>query len=83
MKVDLDILLVANRLVEERGSDAARLSRARLVEFIAANNQRAAAFWRDVCTETERILSEARAGSKPVAKTAKGWHRSSDTRTPA
>ncbi|WP_192499442.1 hypothetical protein [Skermanella pratensis] len=59
MKTDLDILLVATRLVEELGDDAARLAKVKLVELIAANNLRAAAFWRDVLR-----LCEEQAGIK-------------------
>jgi hypothetical protein len=48
MKNDLDIVMVATRLVEELGDDAVRLAKVKLVELIAANNLRAAAFWREV-----------------------------------
>ncbi|HYI69365.1 MAG TPA: hypothetical protein VEX87_06460 [Skermanella sp.] len=48
MKTDLDIVMVATRLVEELGDDAVRLAKVKLVELIAANNLRAAAFWREV-----------------------------------
>jgi hypothetical protein len=60
MKTDLDILLVATRLVEELGDDAARLAKVKLVELIAANNLRAAAFWREVmrvCEQQSGIAS--------------------------
>jgi len=61
MKNDLDIIMVASRLVEELGDDAVRLSKVKLVELIAANNLRAAAFWRDVM----RLCEENLAGTKP------------------
>ena len=61
MKTDLDILLVATRLVEELGDDAVRLAKVKLVELIAANNLRAAAFWRDVLR-----VCEEQAGIKPA-----------------
>ena len=61
MKTDLDILLVATRLVEELGDDSVRLAKVKLVELIAANNLRAAAFWRDVLR-----LCEEHVGIKPA-----------------
>ena len=57
MKNDLDIIMVASRLVEELGEDAVRLSKVKLVELIAANNLRAAAFWRDVMRLCEERLA--------------------------
>ncbi|MGQ9365141.1 hypothetical protein [Azospirillum sp. ST 5-10] len=58
MKIDHDVLLLATRLVEEMGEVATRISRVRLVELTAANNLRAAAFWRDVLHTSERLLAE-------------------------
>ena len=58
MKIDHDVLLFATRLVEELGDSAIRISRVRLVELTAANNIRAAAFWRDVLRTSERLLAE-------------------------
>lgn len=58
MKIDHDVLLFATRLVEELGESAIRISRVRLVELTAANNLRAAAFWRDVLRTSERLLAE-------------------------
>lgn len=58
MKIDHDVLLFATRLVEELGDSAIRISRVRLVELTAANNIRAAAFWRDVLSASERLLAE-------------------------
>ncbi|WP_247895356.1 hypothetical protein [Azospirillum brasilense] len=58
MKIDHDVLLFATRLVEELGESAIRISRVRLVELTAANNLRAAAFWRDVMHTSERLLAE-------------------------
>lgn len=58
MKTDHDVLLLATRLVEELGETAVRISRVRLVELTAANNLRAAAFWRDVMRASERLLAE-------------------------
>ncbi|WP_247889978.1 hypothetical protein [Azospirillum brasilense] len=58
MKIDHDVLLFATRLVEELGESAIRISRVRLVELTAANNLRAAAFWRDVMNTSERLLAE-------------------------
>jgi len=60
MKNDLDIIMVASRLVEELGDDAVRLSKVKLVELIAANNLRAAAFWRDVMRLCEEHLAETK-----------------------
>jgi len=59
MKTDLDILAFATQLVAEWGEDAPRLSKVRLVELIAANNLRAAAFWRDVMRTSEELLEKA------------------------
>ena len=58
MKIDHDVLLFATRLVEELGESAVRISRVRLVELTAANNLRAAAFWRDVLRTSEQLLAE-------------------------
>ena len=60
MKPQQDTLLVASRLVDELGADAIRVSRVKLVEVLAANNQRAAAFWREVLDVAEMLLSDAR-----------------------
>ena len=71
MKTDLDIVMVATRLVEELGDDAVRLAKVKLVELIAANNLRAAAFWREVmrlCEEHTGAGAAAPAGmAKPQA----------------
>jgi len=65
MKIDHDVLLFATRLVEELGESAVRISRVRLVELTAANNLRAAAFWRDVMRTSERLLAERSPASAP------------------
>lgn len=57
MKTDHDVLLLATRLVDELGETALRISRVRLVELTAANNLRAAAFWRDVLHTSEELLA--------------------------
>lgn len=57
MKTDHDVLLLATRLVDELGESAVRISRVRLVELTAANNLRAAAFWRDVLHTSEELLA--------------------------
>ena len=62
MKTDLDIVMVATRLVEELGDDAVRLAKVKLVELIAANNLRAAAFWREVM----RLCEEHTGTSAPT-----------------
>ena len=58
MKIDHDALLFATRLVEEMGESAIRISFVRLVELTAANNLRAAAFWRDVMRASETLLTD-------------------------
>jgi hypothetical protein len=58
MKHNLDTLAVAIQLVNELGDDAATVSKIRLVELIAANNLRAAAFWRDVLKASEELLAQ-------------------------
>lgn len=58
MKIDHDVLLFATCLVEELGESAVRISRVRLVELTAANNLRAAAFWRDVLRTSEQLLEQ-------------------------
>lgn len=63
MRIDHDALLFATRLVDELGESAIRISRVRLVELTAANNLRAAAFWRDVLRTSERLLADR----QPVA----------------
>jgi hypothetical protein len=63
MKTDLDIVMVATRLVEELGDDAVRLAKVKLVELIAANNLRAAAFWREVMRLCEEHTSASTATS--------------------
>jgi hypothetical protein len=65
MKTDLDIVMVATRLVEELGDDAVRLAKVKLVELIAANNLRAAAFWREVM----RLCEEHTGASAAAAPT--------------
>lgn len=65
MKQKLDVLIVANQLVQELGPDAPRASKCRLVELIAANNLRAAAFWRDVMRMCEEILAGHRGKAAP------------------
>ena len=65
MKTDLDIVMVATRLVEELGDDAVRLAKVKLVELIAANNLRAAAFWREVMRLCEEHR-DAGAGAPPT-----------------
>lgn len=68
MRTDHDVLLLATRLVEELGDTALRISHVRLVELTAANNLRAAAFWRDVLRTAERLLAE-RPASAAVQQT--------------
>lgn len=65
MKIDNDVLLLATRLVDELGDAAIRISRVRLVELTAANNLRAAAFWRDVLHASEDLLARKPASMPP------------------
>lgn len=58
MAHDLDTLAVAIQLVNELGDDAATVAKIRLVELIAANNLRAASFWRDVLHASEDLLAQ-------------------------
>lgn len=58
MNTDLDVLAFATRLVDELGETAIRMSRVRLVELTAANQIRAAAFWREVMQISQRLLDE-------------------------
>ena len=58
MAHDLDTLAVAIQLVNELGDDAATVTKIRLVELIAANNLRAASFWRDVLRASEDLLAQ-------------------------
>lgn len=58
MAHDLDTLAVAIQLVNELGDDAATVAKIRLVELIAANNLRAASFWRDVLRAAEDLLAQ-------------------------
>jgi hypothetical protein len=69
MKTNHDALLFATRLVDELGEAAVRISRVQLVELTAANNLRAADFWRDVMRASERLLSE-KAPPPPSRKAA-------------
>jgi hypothetical protein len=69
MKTDLDIVMVATRLVEELGDDAVRLAKVKLVELIAANNLRAAAFWREVMRLCEEHTGTAAAAPTGIART--------------
>lgn len=65
MKAEFDVLFVAARLVEEMGESAARFSRVKLVETTAANEARAADFWRQVTHVCEtRLASKAQADSE-------------------
>ena len=75
MKTDLDIVMVATRLVEELGDDAVRLAKVKLVELIAANNLRAAAFWREVM----RLCEEHRDASAAPTGMAKSRVDTTDT----
>ncbi len=75
MKTDLDIVMVATRLVEELGDDAVRLAKVKLVELIAANNLRAAAFWREVM----RLCEEHRDASAAPTGMAKSRADTTDT----
>jgi hypothetical protein len=68
MKTDLDIVMVATRLVEELGDDAVRLAKVKLVELIAANNLRAAAFWREVMRLCEEYTGAAVPAPTGMAK---------------
>ncbi len=72
MKIDNDTLLFATRLVEEMGEKAIRISRVRLVELTAANNVRAAAFWRDVMHASERLLAERTPALAPASGAPEG-----------
>lgn len=60
MKTDYDALLQASRLVDELGEAAVRISRVKLVELTAANQLRAAEFWRQVLAASEDMLSTRR-----------------------
>ncbi|WP_207478433.1 hypothetical protein [Arenibaculum pallidiluteum] len=60
MKNDYDVVAMANHLIEEWGEHAPRVSKVRLVELIAANNLRAASFWREVMRLCESIVTEHR-----------------------
>jgi hypothetical protein len=63
MYTDPESVVLATRLVEEFGHGAVRMSRVRLVELIAANDVRAAAFWRAVLDACEQLLAgESAAG---------------------
>src|SRR3954447_14088378 len=68
MKTDLDIVMVATRLVEELGDDAVRLAKVKLVELIAANNLRAAAFWREVMRLCEEHTGASAAAATGMAQ---------------
>lgn len=57
MKIDYEALELANRLVAEMGEMAVRMSRVKLVELTAANDVRAAEFWRQVMREAEKLLA--------------------------
>lgn len=70
MKTDHDVLLLATRLVDELGDAAVRISQVRLVELTAANNLRAAAFWREVMTTSQRLLAERPAATRRDAPCA-------------
>ena len=74
MKTDLDIVMVATRLMEEMGDDAVRLAKVKLVELIAANNLRAAAFWREVMR-----LCEEQSGAASAAPIAQPLADATDT----
>lgn len=73
MKTDLDVLVLATRLVDELGEAAVRISRVRLVELTAANHTRAAAFWRDVLRASERLLDERSGTRMPPSLAAAAW----------
>lgn len=66
MDEESEILALARRLTEELGEDAVRITKVRLVELIAANDLRAAAFWRNILRAVERLRAEAD-GASPVA----------------
>ena len=68
MKNDTDTLLVAAQLVREMGADAVTVARIRLVELIAANNLRAAAFWRAVMQQCEVELARQAAAAPAPAE---------------
>lgn len=57
MKNDGEVRVLASRLVEVLGEDAARHALCRLVELTAANETRAAAFWRDVMHVCEELAA--------------------------
>jgi len=59
MHRNLESMIVAAQLVRELGSDAVAVSRTRLVELLAADNRRAAAFWREVLAICEEELARA------------------------
>lgn len=69
MTNNLDALAVAVLLVRELGDDAVTVSRNRLVELTAADNRRAAAFWRAVMEACEDRLSAA---PSPLPETGPG-----------
>jgi len=72
MKQDYDVVAMANHLVEEWGAHAPRVSKVRLVELTAANNLRAASFWREVMRLCETILSESRGTDPSPTPTVSG-----------
>ena len=57
MKNDGEVRILASRLVEVLGEGAARHAMCRLVELTAANETRAAAFWRDVMHMCEDLAA--------------------------
>ena len=69
MKAEFDVLFVAARLVEEMGDSAARVSRVKLVETTAANEARAADFWRQVLQACEARLAGKTQSDNKAAST--------------
>lgn len=72
MKAEFDVLFVAAGLVEEMGEAAARFSRVKLVETTAANEARAADFWRQVLHVCEAQLARKAQADKQAAPATGG-----------
>lgn len=70
MTPDHEIHALASRLVAELGDGAVRISRVKLVELIAANDLRAAAFWRGVLAASESLLARMAAPESSADETA-------------
>ena len=64
-RIDPDIFVVAAHLVNEMGARAAQHCRVQLVEYAAAGNHRAAAFWRQVMMEAEHLIADTGGSDLP------------------